>query len=110
VSVRTHSLYSPRPSRKKKMNERIKALVEQARKYADENRPGSFVKYDPEWFVLYNEKFAELIVKECLKELKDMIVDESELLYPNNKQTTEFVNDRLLDAYDNIKEHFGVEE
>jgi hypothetical protein len=92
------------------MNERIKALVEQARKYADENRPGSFVKYDPEWFVLYNEKFAELIVKECLKELKDMIVDESELLYPNNKQTTEFVNDRLLDAYDNIKEHFGVEE
>jgi len=92
------------------MNERIKALVEQARKYADENRPGSFVKYDPEWFVLYNEKFAELIVKECLKELKDMIVDESELLYPNNKQTTEFVNDRLLDAYDNIKEYFGVEE
>ena len=56
------------------------------------------------------EKFAELIVRECLKELKDMIVDESELLYPNNKQTTEFVNDRLLDAYDNIKEHFGVEE
>ena len=47
------------------MNERIKALVEQARKYADENRPGSFVKYDPEWFVLYNEKFAELIVREC---------------------------------------------
>ena len=44
------------------------------------------------------EKFAELIVRE------------SELLYPNNKQTTEFVNDRLLDAYDNIKEHFGVEE
>ena len=56
------------------------------------------------------EKFAELIVRECMKELKDMIVDESELLYPNNKQTTEFVNDRLLDAYDNIKEHFGVEE
>ena len=54
------------------------------------------------------EKFAELIVS--MKELKDMIVDESELLYPNNKQTTEFVNDRLLDAYDNIKEHFGVEE
>ena len=56
------------------------------------------------------ENFAELIVRECMKELKDMIVDESELLYPNNKQTTEFVNDSLLDAYDNIKEHFGVEE
>jgi len=48
------------------MNERIRELVEQARKYADENRPGSFVKYDPEWFVLYNEKFAELIVRECI--------------------------------------------
>ena len=47
------------------MNELIQKLTEQARKYADENRPGSFVKYDPEWFVLYNEKFAELIVREC---------------------------------------------
>jgi hypothetical protein len=47
------------------MNERIQELIVQARKYADENRPGSFVKYDPEWFVLYNEKFAELIVREC---------------------------------------------
>ena len=55
-------------------------------------------------------KFAELIVGECLKEIKDMIVDESELLYPNNKQTTLCVNDRLRDAYDNIAELFGVEE
>ena len=39
-----------------------------------------------------------------------MIVDESELLYPNNKQTTKCVNDRLMDAHDNIVEHFGVEE
>ena len=54
-------------------------------------------------------KFAELIVQECLKEIKDMIVDESEQLYPNNKQTTECVNDRLMDAYDNIKELFRVE-
>jgi hypothetical protein len=44
------------------MNERIKELAEQARKYADENRSGSFVKYDPKWFVLYNEKFAALVV------------------------------------------------
>ena len=80
------------------MNERIKELA----KLAGWN---GFEALDER-----NKKFAELIVKECLKEIKDMIVDESELLYPNNKQTTEFVNDRLLDAYDNIKEHFGVEE
>jgi hypothetical protein len=71
------------------MNERIKALVEQARKYADENRPGSFVKYDPEWFVLYNEKFAELIVRECSD-----IADKAEPYKAN----------------DLIKQHFGVEE
>jgi hypothetical protein len=85
-----------------KMNERIKELWDEAAK----------LEPDPSWQgqTRFMEKFAELIVKECLKEIKDMIVDESELLYPNNKQTTEFVNDRLLDAYDNIKEHFGVEE
>lgn len=84
------------------MNERIdKLLVKAGARFG-----GDGVVYD----TFDSKKFAELIVKECLKELKDMIVDESELLYPNNKQTTEFVNDRLLDAYDNIKEHFGVTE
>ena len=75
------------------MNERIKALVEQARKYADENRPGSFVKYDPEWFVLYNEKFAELIVRECAGVGYDASYYECALNVSNK-----------------IKQHFGVEE
>lgn len=47
------------------MNERIRLLAEQARLYAEEQYPGSFVKYDPKWFEFYNEKFAELIVREC---------------------------------------------
>ena len=81
------------------MNERIKEIEQQCWEVR---------QYNPPWFNA--TKFAELIVRECLKEIKDMIVDESERLYPNNKQTTECVNDRLLDAYDNIKEHFGVEE
>jgi len=85
------------------MNERIQELAEQAGYLPDSFGVGH-------WDMPECKKFAELIVKECLKELKDMIVDESELLYPNNKQTTEFVNNRLLDAYDNIKQHFGVEE
>jgi hypothetical protein len=92
------------------MNKRIKQLAEQAgiqfpnNLVEGVNGPGVVSPKDK------LAKFAELIVQECLKEIKDMIVDESELLYPNNKQTTEFVNDRLLDAYDNIKEHFGVSE
>ena len=91
------------------MNERIKQLAEQANELDYE----TFDEYNHKTVKHYKfnkEKFAELIVRECLKEIKDMIVDESERLYPNNKQTTECVNDRLLDAYDNIKEHFGVEE
>lgn len=55
-------------------------------------------------------EIAELLVGECLKEIKDMLVDESERLYPNNKRTTEYVNERLMDAHDNISERFGVKE
>ena len=91
------------------MNERIRDLKEQSLVWAIETLDPDVLN-DNEWAVAIDEKFAELIVRECLKEIKDMIVDESERLYPNNKQTTECVNDRLLDAYDNIKEHFGVEE
>ena len=86
------------------MNERIQKLSNQA--YDDlVNQTGNIVVFDED----FQQRFAELIVRECLKEIKDMIVDESEQLYPNNKQTTECVNDRLMDAYDNITELFGVE-
>ena len=86
------------------MNERIQKLSNQA--YDDlVNQTGNIVVFDED----FQQRFAELIVRECLKEIKDMIVDESEQLYPNNKQTTECVNDRLMDAYDNIKELFRVE-
>jgi hypothetical protein len=78
------------------MNERIKELAEQARKYADENRPGSFVKYDPEWFVLYNEKFAELIVRECANEILKW-------------KSEPFPYDPEFGAK-LIKEHFGIKE
>jgi meiotically up-regulated gene 157 (Mug157) protein len=68
------------------MNERIQ---EQARQYANENHPGSFVKYDPEWFALYNKKFAELIVRECALVVHKKTGPKSAL---------------------NVLEHFGVEE
>ena len=77
------------------MNERIQELAEQARQYADENRPGSFVKYDPEWFAFYNKKFAELIIRECIIALE------------TNKAN--LTMDAYSDAIWEIKEHFGVE-
>ena len=47
------------------MNERIKELAEQARDYADE----CFERFSnvEGWNVLYTEKFAELIVRECAR-------------------------------------------
>ena len=70
-------------------------------------------QYGPAWF--NSTKFAELIVRECLSEIKGMMVDESELLY-EHEETTECVNEALMDAHHNIAihfgfaEHFGVEE
>lgn len=86
------------------MNKRWKELLEEATEVYDDWKTGASQR------LVDHKMFAELIVRECLKEIKDMIVDESEQLYPNNKQTTEYVNDRLMDAHDNIAEHFGVEE
>ena len=107
------------------MNERIKELVRQAG--ITTNLDTDFFEKDPnKWVDYFSEKFAELIVRECLKEIKDMIVDESERLYPNNKQTTECVNAvmdgtkegdhyalRIENHFDNSTGgilHFGVEE
>ena len=81
------------------MNEKIKQLLAQAHLEVENIKDTNKIA----------EKFAELIIKECLKEINDMIVDESEQLYPNNKQTTEYVNERLMDAHDNIVDLFGIE-
>lgn len=57
----------------------------------------------------FMEKFAELIVADCLKQIKDGLVDESELLY-EHEETTECVNEALMDAHHNIALHFGFAE
>jgi hypothetical protein len=88
------------------MNERI---PKQARHYADENYPGSFVKYDPEWFAFYNEKFAELIVKECA----DLFVDRRYMvlnpLEPFAYERVRVLKEHDKDTIKKIKQHFGVE-
>jgi hypothetical protein len=60
------------------MNERIEALDDEAQEYA-----GSIAGNDEDsnyvaWFNIYKEKFAELIVKECVKStlsLRDTAID-----------------------------------
>ena len=92
------------------MNERILELINESTCFKEGDTEG---KYDIE--VFDKEKFAKLIVRECLSEIKGMMVDKSELLY-EHEETTECVNEALMDAHHNISihfgfaEHFGVEE
>jgi hypothetical protein len=75
------------------MNERIKLLAEQADEYADNKiqMPG---EYHPDWHDTRDEKFAELIVRECASICLDM----------------KYTNPQPHHYAVMIKEHFGVEE
>jgi hypothetical protein len=74
------------------MNKRIQELAEQADEYTDNKiqQPG---EYHPDWHDIRDQKFAELIAKECIE---------------LNRQELSFsAFARMLDKYD---EHFGVKE
>ena len=49
------------------MNERIQKLYDQADKFAKENRTQTISGPGNNYFELFHEKFAELIVKECAR-------------------------------------------
>ena len=68
------------------MNERIKQLDKQARLWAIDNTNFPISSHIPSG---YTEKFAELIVKECLLYAKDGDIDFMKFM---------------------IKKHFGIEE
>jgi hypothetical protein len=72
------------------MNERIKGLYDQADKFASQNRVQNIGAPGNNYFELFHEKFAELIVKECADFLKDELDDHF--------------------AAEQLEEHFGVEE
>jgi len=84
------------------MNERIRELVRQAGDYVNEVYTGPVRSKTPGkiwedghigWHTQFNQKFAELIVSECIE---------------LNKQELAFnAFERMLNRY---KEHFGVEE
>jgi hypothetical protein len=67
------------------MNQRIKILAKQAYEDVIKNTPSFLVTKE-----LYEQKFAELIVKECTDFLKDTLDDHF--------------------AAEQLEEHFGVEE
>ena len=75
------------------MNERYTELAEQAWEYVQ-----GCGRYDKTWTTLFNEKFAELIVRECV----DVLIDVLPSIVPESK-------DGIHPAW-HIKDHFGVEE
>ncbi len=75
------------------MNERIEKLALEAGKYADETQPRGSYTRDGMWLYAYNEKFAELIVKECA-ELFDK--NETDIRIPEYQ------------IHDSIMIHFGL--
>jgi hypothetical protein len=72
------------------MNERIEKISEQARQYADSMYPSGLDI--GKWGPAYQEKFAELIVRECVEQI--------------------IIRERADGEWyqDDIFKHFGVEE
>jgi len=90
------------------MNERIKELALQAKEYAINrlDETGELHKY----YDVYFEKFAELIVKECLEELRYTVLDTQELHRDKSTDYQVGWEDGMFDAGETIKKIFGVEE
>jgi hypothetical protein len=78
------------------MNERILELAEQADEYTD-NKIQQQGEYHPDWHDIRDQKFAELIVRECMAKVC------KELDNSYSEDGKEILNERVL-------EHFGVEE
>ena len=95
------------------MNERIKELALQAMTYVTHNPKANKLNSGD----MFDEKFAELIVKECCSKLKEMGEGWHEFaMNPPDGQAYNasgalFAAYRLKeDAVDEIRDHFGVEE
>ena len=76
------------------MNERIRQLAKQAEEYADIEYNAS----DLNWYELKEEKFAELIVRECMN-----ICYRTDTEYEGKKVKPTVIASK-------VAEHFGVEE
>ena len=90
------------------MNPLIKELASKALKQPDTDNDGLTVFDNDEL-----EKFAELIVKECMKESWDEIVSDEDIAQEDNPLIREYLkgnNQGIVDAVIRFRNHFGVEE
>ena len=95
------------------MNKRIEELAVQAGNYVNETYtgpvPATFTG-NPEWhkefdkWTQFSEKFAELIVKECIQ-----LMEARKYADPNDS-AEHYVNQGLATGVSLINQHFGVEQ
>jgi hypothetical protein len=83
------------------MNERIRQLAEQAANYANTyDDAGADI-----WFEMYNQKFAELLIKECYESCRSQVLDKE------TADTNELTyNDAVSDCAIGLLQHFGMME
>jgi len=84
------------------MNDRIKQLAIQAQQYAEYVTPQGL-----EWFDTFKEKFAELIVRECITKAEEEA--ERYLGFPNLENADMYAK-VMYNYQELLKEHFGVEK
>jgi hypothetical protein len=81
------------------MNERIKELVDQATSHMLGRPPYDSLAFD----VFDKEKFAELIVRECVGRVTSKANGWGDM-------TGFAIKESILDCANDLKQHFGVEE
>ena len=88
------------------MNERIEKLISEAIKAIPDH-----IDFDiPD---VFKEKFAELIVRECMRESMEEIVADEEIAQEKDPLIREYLtgnNQGIVDAVVRFRNHFGVEE
>ena len=82
------------------MNERINELAEHANYLTTEKE----FPYDEDWFYLYNQLYAKLIVKDCIAKIETYRIPVGNS--PAGEMACEWTYAALKEIIDNIKEHF----
>jgi hypothetical protein len=88
------------------MNERIQELIKASYETV-ENEYSRLVTF------FNKEKFAELIVRECIKESIEEIVSDENIEHESDPLHREYLkgnNQGIVDAVVRFRNHFGVEE
>lgn len=86
------------------MNERIKELAFKAYNNAGQGTPEALSSF----MEVYSEKFAELIVKECIGITDNLVNRNLDGTWTSDELYTDY-NGALFEVKRRIEEHFGVE-